>query len=119
MSQQVGFAAERQAQDFLMAQGFRFITKNYRSRWGEIDLIMSNNKVLVFIEVRARMTATHGNALESITRPKQRKILKTALHYMVTHKQYNDYSSRFDVVALQGVASPLWIKDAFNADILS
>lgn len=117
MSQQIGFAAENQARDFLAKQGLQWITSNYRCRWGEIDIIMKEADYYVFIEVRSRVSAEYGGALESITARKKQKIIKTALHYLTTKSLLDRYPSRFDVICMQGKqAETLWIKNAFGTD---
>ena len=117
MSQQIGFAAEKQARDYLVKQGLRWLTSNYRCRWGEVDLIMSEGDYLVFVEVRSRVSSAYGGALESITHVKRQKILKTATHYMIAKNRYNTCSARFDVLCIQGVDMRMeWIKNAFGSD---
>lgn len=115
MSQQIGFAAEKQAREYLSRHGMRWITSNYRCRWGEVDLVMSEGELLVFVEVRSRVSAVYGGALESITYTKQKKIMSTATHYMTAKKLYNTHSCRFDVVCIQGPDARIeWIKNAFG-----
>jgi len=117
VSQEIGLIAEQHARAYLTAQGMQWVMSNYRCRWGEIDLIMRDGPYLVFIEVRSRVSAEFGGAIESITRQKQRKILKTATHYMIAHHVYHSCSARFDVLSLQGVTQQIeWIKNAFGAD---
>lgn len=117
MSQQNGYIAEQHARDYLIKNGLRLITSNYRCRWGEIDLIMNDGKTLVFVEVRARVSAQYGGAVGSITLQKQKKIVKTATHYMMVKKLYNSCSGRFDVVSIQGLSAEIeWIKNAFGVD---
>jgi len=116
MSKQIGYAVERQARTYLTDQGLRWITSNYTCRWGEIDLIMRDKEYWVFVEVRARVSDEYGGALGSITREKQRKILKTATHYLTINKLYDKCPVRIDVIAVQGSESKIeWIKDAFQA----
>jgi putative endonuclease len=118
MSQQVGYEGEEQARNYLIKQGLRFVTSNYRCRWGEVDLIMTDTSHLIFVEVRARVSDEYGGAIGSITRQKQRKIVKTASHYMVSKDLYNKYTARFDVVSLQGTTPNIeWIKNAFDGDL--
>ena len=117
MSLEIGYAAEEQARNYLVKQGLRWITSNYHCRWGEVDLIMTEADYLIFVEVRARVSLRYGGAIASITRQKQRKIIKTASHYMVSKNLYNKYTARFDVVSLQGALSDIgWIKNAFDGD---
>ncbi len=110
-----GARAEQAAQHFLETQGLVLQKKNFRSKAGEIDLIMLDGMDLVFVEVRYRKNRAFGGALESIDRRKQLKIIKTA-QIFVARKNYN-YGMRFDVVAFEGgnLKNPGWIQNAFSA----
>lgn len=115
MSLKKGHAVEKQAKIYLCAKGLILVESNYNCLWGEIDLIMRDKEYLVFIEVRARKSATYGNAVESITKNKKEKIIKTALHYMIKKHLLEKYPTRFDVIAVQGENDNMeWIKDAFG-----
>jgi len=116
MSLEKGFAHEQLARDYLVQQGLRFVTNNYRCRFGEIDLIFWDKTILSFVEVRSRVSNDYGGALESITQQKRKKIIKTASHYMISKKLYDTTCARFDVILLQGATAELeWIKNAFDA----
>lgn len=116
MSQKIGLAAEQQAQSYLIAQGLKWIASNYRCRWGEIDLIMSEGDYLVFVEVRARSSKSFGGAIASVTYSKQQKLIKAASHYLLVNKIPNK-PARFDVLSLEGVPLQVdWIKNAFGLD---
>ena len=100
--------------DYLKKQGLRLIDKNVHSRYGEIDLIMQHQDMLVFIEVRYRKTQDYGGAKASVTAAKQLKLTKTALYYM--QMKGREFNARFDVVAMSGEGNNLaieWIKNAF------
>ena len=71
-----GALAEEIAHNFLMTNGLSPIDRNYRTRFGEIDLIMKDNNILVFIEVRYRSYNTFGSATESITKKNKTVSLK-------------------------------------------
>lgn len=117
MSLALGLALEQQAKQYLVKLGMRFVTANYRCRWGEVDLIMREGDYLVFVEVRARRSSTYGGAIESITLSKQNKILKTALHYMTVNSILEKYPCRFDVICFQGDHSNFeLIRNAFTSD---
>ncbi|MBI5041961.1 MAG: YraN family protein [Gammaproteobacteria bacterium] len=114
--------AEALACRFLQRQGLRLITRNYRCRQGEIDLIMQDQDNLVFVEVRYRRQSRYGSGLESVTQRKQRRIVHCAAHYLHCHPQAARYAARFDVVALgpdtDGGSSNTrieWIRNAFDA----
>lgn len=117
MTQKEGQLAEQKALDYLMNQGLKLVTRNYRCRLGEIDLVMNDPVYLVFIEVRSRVHTAFGGGVASITYAKRQKIIKTTSHYLLTHKIRAQQPIRFDVVSIDGHYGTLeWIKDAFNTD---
>jgi putative endonuclease len=99
----------------LQAQGLIPVAKNYRSRFGEIDLIMHDGSVLVFIEVRLRSSMDYGGAAWSIDRHKQRRLISTAQYYLA--QLHRLPACRFDVVLLNDAPDHgvEWIKNAFDA----
>lgn len=110
-----GAFAEEKALTYLKKQGLKPVTQNYTCRLGEIDLIMRDGEYLVFVEVRSRVSAAFGGGIASITYAKQQKVIKSALHYMMTHKAMSQCAMRFDVISIDGkVESLTWIKDAFG-----
>ena len=116
-----GHEAEQQACDHLQRQGLILVERNYRSPYGEIDLIMRHAGALVFVEVRYRKSVRFGSPAETVDRRKQMKIRATAEHYLQCHIQRAGVSCRFDVVALtsasgSGPESPkiTWLRDAFG-----
>ena len=111
-----GNNAEAAAEQYLVKQGLSFINRNYNCKAGEIDLIMQDTDVLVFVEVRYRSNPYFGSAAESITAMKMQRCRKTANHYLQSHHQYAHLYKRFDVIAITALATKqeiLWIKDAF------
>ena len=72
-----GALAEAAAAEFLAGRGLRLLERNYRCRFGEIDLIMSDGRTLVFVEVRYRRNKSFGGALESITVAKREKLFRS------------------------------------------
>ncbi len=112
-----GAAAEQAAATFLQQQGLRLITRNYRFKGGEIDLILEEGApLLVFVEVRMRNNRQFGSGAESVTFSKQQKLSKTALHYLQHHPGYQTYEIRFDVLSIsehQGAFQFEWFKEAF------
>ncbi|MBK1721733.1 YraN family protein [Thiocystis violacea] len=113
-AQSVGQEKERLAERFLLGKRLELIARNHRCRFGEIDLVMRDGGVLVFVEVRYRRSAQHGSAAETVDVRKQRRLIKTAGHYL----QYNPTSRpcRFDVVAITGDDQVQWIRNAFVLD---
>ncbi|MDX2347080.1 MAG: YraN family protein [Legionella sp.] len=111
-----GYQAELYAKKYLIKQGLIWCTSNYRSRAGEIDLVMQGPcGVLVFVEVRQRVSSAFGGAAASVTRRKQDKLMKTASYYLMTHPNQGNQGVRFDVLALDGNPPRVtWIKQAFE-----
>ncbi len=118
-SHQFGREQESRATKYLRTRGLRLIDCNFRSRYGEIDLVMIEGSTLVFIEVRYRGGSQYGHAFETVTPSKQRRIRHTAATYLQCHSQYLHLNCRFDVIGLSGrgsSADPVitWIKNAFS-----
>lgn len=106
-----GAQAEQQACEFLISQGLTLIERNFRSPYGELDLIMKDDKTLVIVEVRFRKNDKFGSALESVTHSKQAKISATTEIYLNSHTQ--SMPIRFDVVGISGSGELQWVKNAF------
>ena len=87
------------------------VTRNYRCRRGEIDLVMRDGDTLAFVEVRYRKSDKFGSPAESVTLTKQRRIIQAARHYLQRHPSALD--CRFDVLALTGDEQVEWLKNAF------
>ncbi len=100
---------------FLKNNGYRIIGKNFRTRFGEIDIIAEDNKTICFVEVKSRSYTSYGLPEESVDSRKQEKIVKTALAYITT----NDITStdmRFDIVSVDlKKRQCTLIRNAFNA----
>jgi putative endonuclease len=110
-----GTAAEDLALRYLEARGLALVTRNFRCRGGELDLILRDGEHLVFVEVRSRRYSQFGTPAESVTRTKQQRLLHAAAFYLQRHRL--DLPCRFDVVAiLQTRDAPHieWIQDAFQ-----
>ena len=109
----LGQTAEAHAERYLISQGLKRIARNWRCRFGEIDLIMREGNTLVFIEVRMRSHADFGGAAASVDAGKQRKLLAAAKLYLSALPEMP--KCRFDVIALTDrQAPPQWIKSAFD-----
>lgn len=111
----LGNDKETLACEHLQAKGLRLLTRNYRLRSGEIDLIFQDNDMIVFVEVRYRKRRDYGGALQSINYKKQQRIIRTAQYYLMKHAPYAP--ARFDVVAIEGGGTDCiqWIPNAFDA----
>ncbi len=109
--QQHGAAAEQQAALFLQQRGLSILTRNYRCRGGEIDLIAQDGNTLIFVEVRARRNAHYGGAAASITRHKQQRLIQAARHYLM-HLP-TEPICRFDAILIDGDHLE-WLRSAFD-----
>jgi putative endonuclease len=108
-----GEQTEALAADFLRGQGLRIVSKNYRSRYGEIDLIAREGATVVFVEVRSRTSETYGGAAASITAAKRDKLIKTARHYLAGITPLPP--CRFDAVLVTGEPPRIeWIRNAIE-----
>ena len=111
----VGQQAENIACQFLQEKGLIHKESNYRCKQGEIDLIMMDDRTLVFIEVRYRKSSLFGTAAETIDTHKQHKLILTAQHYLSAKGKHHS-ASRFDVISIQGSLNSdhiEWIQHAF------
>jgi len=99
----IGTKYEGIAMEYLDNKGYRELGRNYYSRYGELDLICKDIKKgeIVFVEVKYRTDSSHGSGLESVTRSKQRKLVKTAMIYL-KDKKIKDIPYRFDIISILG-----------------
>jgi len=107
---------ENVAFEYLCDKKLIKVKRNYQCKVGEIDLIMTDNDTLVFIEVKYRKNSDWVSAIESVTKSKQRKIINAAQLFLLQNKKYNQWNCRFDVVSIQGdKQNPKinWIQNAF------
>lgn len=93
----LGDRGERAAARFLKRRGMRIITRGYRTKRGEIDLIARDGDMLVFVEVKTRR---RGEPAEAVTLRKQRRLTLAALHFLKKHGLLDKVRGRFDIVAI-------------------
>ncbi|MBL0143424.1 MAG: YraN family protein [Betaproteobacteria bacterium] len=109
-----GEEAEELATRYLADQGLSIIARNYRTRFGEVDLVAQDGATLVFVEVRARSWSAFGGAAGSVDSGKQRRVVAAARHYIARLRA--EPPCRFDVITLQGPQGDLaWIRGAFES----
>lgn len=92
-----GQSGEKKAAKYLQKKGYSILERNFRSRFGEIDIIAEKDGVTVFVEVKTRSTEAYGKGFESVRPDKQGKLIKTAQHYMSVN---GECPARFDVVSI-------------------
>lgn len=110
---QTGDQYEWLAKTFLEEKGLVFLVKNFRCRYGEIDLIMRDGEYLVFIEVKYRENGIRGDALSAVGIRKQKIISQVADFYLKTYTWNQDVPCRFDVVGFDGDQIS-WVQNAFE-----
>ena len=109
-----GRQSEHLAERHLLRKGYRLVARNVRLPQGEVDLIVQQGSVLVFVEVKARRSLAMGGAAFAVTPAKQRRVLLAAAHYLATLAQLPP--CRFDVVALEPGRLD-WLQHAFDLDM--
>ena len=110
---------ESRAAAHLERHGLEILTRGYRCRLGEIDLVCRDDRHLVIVEVRARSSGALCSAVESIDAHKRRRIVQATRHLLMRHAQWQTAFIRFDVVAFDAIdtadARISWLRNAFDA----
>ena len=114
---ELGASAETVAVLLLESRGYHIVERNFRCKLGELDIIAIDGDVMVFVEVRSRASAEHGDAVDSINTRKRRKVTRAAEVYLLQKKpSFLDY--RFDVVAINGDDDVALYQDAWRGGLL-
>ncbi len=100
-NRETGVLGEVLALRYLVGKGYEVLEKNYRTRRGEIDLILRHEDVLVFVEVKARRGRGFGDPLEAITRGKQARVRRMAEAYLAA--QGPEFLEEFEEVRFDAV----------------
>ena len=108
----IGQSAEADAWRYLASKGYELIEKNFSCRAGEIDLIVRDDKTLIFVEVRFRHNSLHGSGAETVTLAKRRRIIRTAGYFLQSNPDDGDRDFRFDVISMSPTID--WIQNAFT-----
>lgn len=101
-TREIGNFAENLAKHYLEKQGLVCLYQQYRMPWSEIDLVMLDHDEVVFVEVRYRSNPYYGDPLETITRQKQKRLIKAALSFQQRFAWTNDFYLRIDVIGIFG-----------------
>jgi putative endonuclease len=109
----MGFDGESAVADLLEKQGFSILVRNYRQRFGEIDLIAMKEETICFVEVKTRRLEYFATS-QVVNKSKQEKIIKTAKKYTLTHNIY-DKILRFDIAVVTGSKGNFSIRYLANA----
>lgn len=113
----VGAHFEQLALDHLQHAGLNVIARNYRTRFGELDLVMRDGTAVVFVEVRYRRDARFGGGAASVGPAKRAKLTRAAAGFLAAHPRLASLPCRFDVIAFDGNADApacSWQRAAFE-----
>ena len=108
-----GDMGENVALDYYISKGYAFVGRNYRSRYGEIDIIMKNSDYIVFAEVKTRNKNSLTKPSEAVDSRKQKRILKTAAVYL--DENPTDLQPRFDIIEVICGTAAIHINHIENA----
>ncbi len=110
----IGQFGEELACDYLAINKLKIVARNYRTRFGEIDIIAWDGKQFVFIEVKAKNTSNFGKPYEMVTERKKKKIVATAKSYLLDHgHDLETQDWRIDIVSIDYENSKVeWLKNA-------
>ena len=98
MANSTGVFGEEYVCKYLQKKGYTIVTRNYRSRFGEIDIIAQNEQYIAFVEVKTRSPGAIAQPQAAVGAAKRRKIIKTALQFL--QEKHLALQPRFDVAAL-------------------
>jgi putative endonuclease len=112
----LGAGAEARAARHLARAGLELLHQNYRCRMGELDIVALDRQLLVVAEVRLRSSSRYGGAAASITRAKQRRIVRATRHLLARYPALQKRAVRFDAILVPPDNGPVeWIRAAFDA----
>jgi putative endonuclease len=101
---QRGREGEDKALQYLAGAGWSILSRNFRARRGEIDIIAARSGILAFIEVKTANRYTREDLQHVINAKKRRSIIETSKLFLTMNRKYNQYRIRYDVMLVQGDA---------------
>lgn len=110
---QTGAFYEQQAARYLEEHGLTILERNFRCRFGEIDIIATDGQYLIFAEVKYRSSSSSGSSLSAVNLAKQRNISRAAGYYLTVNRHRIDLPCRFDVIGFDK-EEIRWIRNAFD-----
>ncbi len=108
-----GVDAERLAADYLQVQGYSILKNRYKTKFGEIDLIVQHKNLIAFVEVKRR--ASIEDALYAVQPRAKIRIQNAALHFISAYPQFQECDMRFDVVAVSADGGISHLDNAWEA----
>lgn len=95
-----GIDGENKAAAYLLEHKYTIITRNFRTKFGEIDIIAADGEILVFVEVKKIPNGTIDTLAHILGKTKQKRIVETAKCFLQKYRQYSDSIIRFDVLVV-------------------
>lgn len=100
-NREVGNIYETKSVEILIKENYEILKRNYRNRYGEIDIIARKNNLIIFIEVKYRATSKYGYGSEAVDKKKIKRIYKTAMQYLLENN-FQENQCRFDCISYLG-----------------
>lgn len=98
--QSLGKKGEELALKYFQERGYRLIKKNFRSRAGEIDLILEKEGVIFFVEVKTRSSLAKGKPYESVYGIKLKHLYRAVDFFLFEYQEYRDFEQRMLVASI-------------------
>lgn len=111
-----GNSGEERACVFLVKKGYAIIDRNWRTRYGEIDIIAYKDDVIVFFEVKTLPNGTIDMIQRELNHQKLKRIVETSKRFLINHRQYSNSYVRYDVIVVDmpGFEPVYHIENAFS-----
>lgn len=113
-TRQIGSLHEDLALTFLQQAGMLLVERNVSCRHGEIDLVMRDDDVLVFVEVRYRRRGSRTSGVDSVGANKRARLWRAASVFLARHPHWAQHACRFDVIGMTDDLAPDWRRNAFE-----
>lgn len=110
----IGNHYEDIAADYLKSRGYKILSRNYRNRYGEIDIIAMYEQTLVYCECKYRSGERYGDPIDAVDERKQKKICRTALYHYSKFGYDKNMPCRFDVIGIYGDDIIRHVENAFE-----
>ena len=111
----IGNEGENKAVEFLLRNGYELLHKNWRTRFGEIDIIVKKDNLIVFVEVKSLPKGNLDYLSKVLNKDKQERIIKTSKRFLLNNRQYSNSYIRYDVIVIDmpGMSEVYHIENAF------
>jgi len=106
----LGRTGELKAAEYLIKKGYTLVTKNYRYRRFELDLVFRKDTLLVIVEVKSLVTPSLGEPEYRVNKTKQKNIISATWAFLAKHREFQGFDVRFDIIIVNFMHYPLKIK---------